>query len=256
MQPPYGAREMVRSSSWLLDRREVLEQRLSDRGLLHTLSAARYQLHRAVTKAIDTYAAGRVLEAGAGHSPYRESLKTLTQDVVTLDVDASKNVDVLADVQDMGVLTDEAFDTVLSTQVFEHLPRPLDAMKEIRRVLKTEGVLILTAPHLSMIHDAPHDYFRYTRFGLTELCRASDMEIIELRPVGGLLSFVGHAASLGLLTIIGAIPGLLWLSWAVNYLVLVRLTDVLDRLSGTPSRFARDYILIARRPRSSPICAP
>ncbi|PWG74541.1 SAM-dependent methyltransferase, partial [Enterococcus hirae] len=69
----------------------------------------------------------------------------------------------------MANIRSGAFDTVLCTQVLEHVRDPKKALQELPRVLRPGGVLILSAPHLSMVHDAPHDYFRYTGFGLAEL---------------------------------------------------------------------------------------
>ena len=231
----------------LRSRRGVLEQRLEERGLLHTVSAARFQLNRAVEDAIGDHAVGAILEAGAGRSTYSAKLGDRALSVITLDIDSSKDVDVISDVQRMTEVPDESFDTVFSTQVLEHVERPQDAFSEFARVLKPDGILILTAPHLSMVHEAPHDYFRYTRFGLGYLCDSNSFQVIEIRPIGGVLSFFGHVVSLGWLTTVGSIPGLFWPAWLLNYVCLVRGLDVLDRLLGLQAILPRDHLLVARR---------
>ena len=78
-----------------------------------------------------------------------------------------------------------SIDTALSLQVLEHVPEPLDMLKEIRRVLKPGGHLILTAPHIWNVHEQPHDYFRYTQYGLEHLFKKAGLEIIEVRPMAG-----------------------------------------------------------------------
>ena len=68
---------------------------------------------------------------------------------------------------------------VLCTEVLEHLPEPQKAIDEMFRVLKPGGQLLLTTRFLFPIHDAPHDYFRYTKYGLRHLLRRFD--ILELQ---------------------------------------------------------------------------
>ena len=65
---------------------------------------------------------------------------------------------------------DGAFDTVLSVQVLEHTPRPAALVAEMARVLAPDGILILTAPFQFRLHEQPHDYFRYSPYGLRQLC--------------------------------------------------------------------------------------
>ena len=67
---------------------------------------------------------------------------------------------------------------MLCTEVLEHLPEPQKAVDEFFRVLKPGGTLLLTTRFLFPIHDAPHDYFRYTKYGLRHLLRR--FEIVEL----------------------------------------------------------------------------
>src|SRR4030095_5709220 len=82
------------------------------------------------------------------------------------------------DAQALG-LADAVFDVVLCTEVLEHLPEPQRALDEMFRVLKPSGTLLLTTRFLFPIHDAPHDYFRFTKYGLRYLLRR--FEILEVR---------------------------------------------------------------------------
>ena len=66
----------------------------------------------------------------------------------------------------------------MCTEVLEHLKNPFIAVKEIKRVLKPSGKLILTTRFIFSLHDAPNDYFRYTKYGLKELFK--EWDIIEL----------------------------------------------------------------------------
>ncbi|HEY3235718.1 MAG TPA: class I SAM-dependent methyltransferase [Polyangiaceae bacterium] len=87
---------------------------------------------------------------------------------------------------------DASFDTVLCVQVLEHTPRPADLVMELARVLKNDGVLILSAPFSFRLHEEPHDYFRFSPHGLRELCARAGLEIVHIEPMGGLWTLLGH----------------------------------------------------------------
>jgi SAM-dependent methyltransferase len=61
---------------------------------------------------------------------------------------------------------DSSFDIILMSEVLEHLHHPSDCLKEISRILKPEGTLLITVPFMWGLHEVPNDYFRYTEFGL------------------------------------------------------------------------------------------
>ena len=96
-------------------------------------------------------------------------------------------IDIIADIED---LTKEGtYDAVLCEEVLEHVKNPNVALKEIYRVLKKGGTLVLTAPFNSLTHYAPHFYSTgfssyYYNHHLTEL----GFEIIELTPNGNFLN--------------------------------------------------------------------
>jgi ubiquinone/menaquinone biosynthesis C-methylase UbiE len=95
-----------------------------------------------------------------------------------LDVRPDKGVDVVGDAHKLP-FKDNEFDNVLCTEVLEHLHTPVVAIAEMARVLKDGGTIILTTRFMFPIHDAPGDYFRYTKYGLRYLFR--DWEILELK---------------------------------------------------------------------------
>jgi SAM-dependent methyltransferase len=116
---------------------------------------------------------GLTLDVGAQNSPYG----ALFPNRIALDLRPGRGVRVRGDAQHLGIRSD-TFDAVLCTEVLEHLPEPQRGIDEMRRVLKPGGTLVLTTRFLFPIHDAPHDYFRFTKYGLRHLLR--DFEILEL----------------------------------------------------------------------------
>jgi SAM-dependent methyltransferase len=124
----------------------------------------------------------RVIDIGAGEAPYRELFED--QRYVTLDREGtphSGSVD-LHGSADSIPSRDESFDVVLCTQVLEHVPDPLLALREFRRVLCSDGLLIATVPFLWEEHETPFDYYRYTRYGVEHLLRETGFTDIEVTP--------------------------------------------------------------------------
>jgi SAM-dependent methyltransferase len=116
----------------------------------------------------------RTLDLGAQSGPYGAYFPHR----VSLDLRPGPGVQVVGDAQALGI-ADATFEVVLCTEVLEHLPEPQKAIDEMFRVLKPGGELLLTTRFLFPIHDAPHDYFRYTKYGLRHLLRRFD--ILELQ---------------------------------------------------------------------------
>ena len=93
-------------------------------------------------------------------------------------------VDIIAGAYDIP-LPDENADTLLLTSVLEHLEEPERGIAEAYRLLKPGGHVILTAPFIWWIHEAPRDFFRYTPFGLRHLLEEAGFEVVEVQPLAG-----------------------------------------------------------------------
>jgi SAM-dependent methyltransferase len=116
----------------------------------------------------------RTLDIGAQNGPYAIHFPRR----IALDITRGVGVQIIGDAQALGI-ADASFEIVLCTEVLEHLPEPQRAIDEMFRVLVPGGQLLLTTRFLFPIHDAPHDYFRFTKYGLRHLLRR--FEIVELQ---------------------------------------------------------------------------
>jgi SAM-dependent methyltransferase len=116
----------------------------------------------------------RTLDIGAQNGPYAAHFPNR----VALDIRPGIGVQIIGDAQALGI-ADASFEVILCTEVLEHLPEPQKAIDEMFRVLVPGGLLLLTTRFLFPIHDAPQDYFRFTKYGLRHLLRR--FEIVELQ---------------------------------------------------------------------------
>ncbi len=121
---------------------------------------------------------GKTLDVGCGNVLYGDLFPNRT----TLDIEEREKVtvDIIGDAHDLSVFPQESFDIVLCTEVLEHLHTPTQAIAEFHRILQPGGTLLLTTRFVFPLHDTPHDYYRYTKYGLQHLLRDfEDVEITE-----------------------------------------------------------------------------
>lgn len=80
-------------------------------------------------------------------------------------------------------MDDESVDTILCTSVLEHLELPWKAIKEMNRILKSNGCIVDTVPLFWHLYEEPRDFYRYTKYGLKYLFEKNGFEIVELKPL-------------------------------------------------------------------------
>lgn len=114
---------------------------------------------------------------GGFYRYYFTSASTYT----TSDVEGMVNI--ILDVTKMDTIPDETFNGVFCSGVLEHVADVNAAMKEMTRVMKVGGTLLLGVPFRQPIHSHPHDYWRFTRYGISHLLK-DNFKIIDLKEVG------------------------------------------------------------------------
>jgi SAM-dependent methyltransferase len=191
----------------------------------------------------------RVLDAGAGEGQYAGHFNAQRYCGVDLAVgDAAWNYAGLDAIADLAALPFRAdsFDAAIHIVTLEHVTEPACVVRELARTLAPAGRLLLIAPHEWEVHQAPHDYFRYTRYGLQYLLAKAGFSAIEIEPVGGYFRLLSRRLLNGLQFFSG---GPKWLSFlpAAIFLVppalVLPFLDFLDR----DRNFTLGYICIARK---------
>lgn len=162
----------------MIERIEAWLYRLSKR-------KSRRNLYDWIANAAATYElahAGSVLNIGAG-GEIAQLLENLGIRNVSIDIDPDRSPQQVASVEDLNCFADSSFEVVFCIDVLEHVKTPATAVSEIHRVLRPGGILVGSTPFLLGIHDAPADFWRFTRHGLAMLF--ADMEILVLRERNG-----------------------------------------------------------------------
>ena len=170
-------------------------------------------------------AGARVLDAGAGEGQYAGRFTKQRYTGIDLGIgDAAWNYAGLDCVGDLETLpfADGRFDGCLNVVTLEHVKDPQKVLCELGRVLRAGGELLLVAPHEWEEHQEPHDYWRFTRYGLRLLMERAGFVEIKVEPVGGFFRLLArrlaHAPRmlpwpLGLVAVVGLAPWVLILPW-------------------------------------------
>ena len=139
----------------------------------------------------------RILDAGAGDCRYRSLFSG--RHYVGVDAAVGKGLhygklDALSNLEALP-FADQTFDAALCMNVLEHVKRPEACLTEIHRVLKPGGVIYLMVPLFAREHQLPHDYYRYTSYGITYLLERAGFGVEYVRPEGGYFRVVAWLLS-------------------------------------------------------------
>lgn len=163
------------------------------------------QLHKSILKSLP-YISGVCTDIGSGHSIYKKFIFPYVDEYISVDKESihqhmfktSQETFINADIKDLP-FSNDSIDTVILTQVLEHIDDPFLAMNEIQRIMKKNGILLLSVPFIYQAHATPYDYFRFSEYTLRKLLSDYNYEIIEFHYQG----YFGTA-------IISIINGFIW----------------------------------------------
>ena len=165
------------------------------------LSPARLE-ENGIRRQVRTFAAdlrGACLDVGCRAKPYADEIAPFVNrhvgvDLVRPSMDSTQGPEVLGSAAALP-FRDACFDSVLCTQVLDDLPEPLQALQEIARVLRSDGMLLLSVPQSWGEHDLPHDYWRFTEPGLRFILRRAGFEVEAVDRRGGVMAVVSERLS-------------------------------------------------------------
>jgi SAM-dependent methyltransferase len=124
---------------------------------------------------------GEVLDVGCGSQPYRSRLPATRYVGLDLDTPEARARGVAELFYDGSAFPCAAasFDGVLCSQVLEHVFTPEAFLREIHRVLRPGGRLVLAVPFAW--DEQPRDFARYSSFGLQALLERAGFEVVAQR---------------------------------------------------------------------------
>ncbi len=191
----------------------------------------------------------RVLDAGAGESRHAPCFGRQRYYGVDLAVgDATWDYGSLSAVADLSHLPFRAgsFAAVLNIVTLEHVREPKAVLAELAAVLEPGGRLLLVIPHEWEVHQHPHDFYRYTSFGVNYLLRQAGFDRIRILPVGGYFRLMSRRVMNGL----QFFPGLWKLPAALLLAPPALILPLFDSLDHTRD-FTLGYVCTARQPELS-----
>lgn len=137
-----------------------------------------------------TFFRGELLDVGCGTAPYRSLFPDCHYTGLEFDCEEMRQMG-SADYYYDGKhfpFPPESFDGILSSQVLEHVFNPQEFLSECHRVLRNDGMMLITTPFVWDEHSQPYDFARYSSFGVAALLKQSGFEIVYQAKTGTDLS--------------------------------------------------------------------
>lgn len=226
---------------------EILEQKgvspiqLSKIDALHTL------ISRNTEKYLNKHLKGNVLEIGSGKDYLKNNFKNKYNDWISFDFNIRSNtIDIQGDGQCLP-FKNGVFDCVISIDVLEHVPYPEKMIKEIQRVLKKDGILILSTPWFFYLHEEPYNFFHFSKYGLNRLMEDNNLKVISNKPIAGAISTLGLLITILITKLFSFSKYILIIFLFINKYIQRFFFIPLDNFIDKNKRFAQGHIIISKK---------
>lgn len=195
-------------------------------------------------------ARGELVDLGCGSVPLYGLYGTHVRSVTCIDwansPHPSPHLDLQADLSRPLPLPDAAYDTVILSDVLEHVPDPRHLWAEMARLLRPGGCVLMNVPFLYGLHEVPHDYGRYTSFALRRMADEAGFDVERLVAAGGSLHVLANLLAKHLVHVpLLGVPAAVGVQGAVALLDRWAWGRRLAELSA--ERFPLGYFMVARR---------
>lgn len=228
----------------LIASRDTSEVQISSR-LMADLVARNYD------KYLKEHAAGRLLDLGCGQVPLYEAYKRYVSESTCVDwansLHDNQYLDKECDLTKELPFSDGEFDTIILSDVLEHIPNPEDLWRDMSRILAPEGKLILNVPFFYWLHEQPHDFYRYTEFALKRFAQISELNLVLVEPIGGPLEVLADlsAKQAKYIPLVGGIAGSLAQATAIMLSNTFFGRKIFEKIGR---KFPFGYFLVAEKP--------
>jgi SAM-dependent methyltransferase len=199
---------------------------------------------RSYAPALRAHARGRLLDLGCGNVPLYEMYRAAVTSALCVDWPRSfhgrHHIDVACDLNQPIPFSSSTFDSIVVSDVMEHLFDYETVWSEIARLLRPSGKLIVGVPFLYWLHEEPYDHFRPTEFALRRYCERHGLRVVTLQPYGGAVDVVFDIIAKHLGASATAARCFYWAGRAV-------LPIGQRLLARTDRKFPLGYLLVAER---------
>lgn len=211
------------------------------------MDALRDAINKKSYSYISKYLNGVVLEIGAGTNYLKNAFENRCNDWISLDYNIiSTSIDVQADGQQLP-FKDNIANLIICIDVLEHVPHPDKMISELQRVLKKDGVLILSTPFFFYLHGSPFDFYRFSKYGLSIILEENGFKVNEIQPIAGAISTFGILLTIFIVKVFNFSKYLLKILLIINKFMQKIIIVPLDKIIDKEKRFAQGHIVIAKK---------
>lgn len=190
----------------------------------------------------------KILDLGCGNRPYYH--KSIKGNIICFDKSKTKITDVVGDADKLPFKTN-LFDKIISINSFYYFKNPFSVVKDLHRILKKDGKLVLVVPFFYPLHDAPFDKYRFTEHGLRSLLE-EEFKIEKIKTIGGIFNvpaIIFHALIKGVpLMFTKPLRNFIQIIMYIFYpfYIIAQLFSIFDIFDRT-GRFATYYFVVASK---------